>query len=92
MGMRLDIDRVAGGGLSATEALFSESNTRFLVEVKADLAGEFEQLIAAGDVPVYRLGTIETRPQLVVCLGGDVVLDVDVAEAKAAWREPLDWN
>ena len=62
------------------------------MEVKADLAGEFEQLMAGGDVPVYRLGTIETSERLVVRLGEDVVLDIDIADARAAWQQPLDWN
>ena len=77
--------------LSATAALFSESNTRFLVEVATDSADEFEGLLRNGAVPVFRLGTIESSSQLLVTDGDQVVMDVDVAEAKAAWQKPLDW-
>jgi phosphoribosylformylglycinamidine synthase len=91
LGMKIDISSVSGGGLSSTEALFSESNTRFLVETTADSAGEFEQLLADGDVPVFRLGTIESAARLVVTKGNEIVLDIDIADAKSAWLRPLDW-
>jgi phosphoribosylformylglycinamidine synthase II len=91
LGMRIDIAGVGGGQLSATEALFSESNTRFLVETDAVSAGEFERLLANGSVPVLRLGTIESSAQLTITSGDEVVMEVDIADAKAAWRNPLDW-
>ncbi|MGB7327720.1 MAG: phosphoribosylformylglycinamidine synthase subunit PurL, partial [Rubripirellula sp.] len=91
LGMKIDIAAVCGGGLSASEALFSESNTRFLVEVSADVADEFEKSLGNHSVPVARLGTIESDERLIVTQGDDVVLDVTTADAKEAWQKPLAW-
>ncbi len=63
LGMKIDIAEVRGGQLSSTEALFSESNTRFLVEVGGESAEEFESSLRNGAVPVFRLGTIESSSQ-----------------------------
>ena len=84
-------DREDERGLSPTEILFSESNTRFLVEVPAELADEFEQSFRGAEIPMSRLGTIEANESLVVTLGEEVILDVAIGDAKRAWQSPLDW-
>ena len=97
LGMRLRIDEVfqdASAGertLTATEIMFSESNSRFLVEVPASLASEFEQSLHQAELPVFLLGTIEADDSVVVMHGDEVVLDVATADAKRAWLAPLDW-
>ena len=91
LGIRIDVTDVCGSELSPTEALFSESNTRFLVETDAADADPFERLCRAGSVPVYRLGTIESSPELVISRGDQLVMEVDLARAKQAWQSPLDW-
>ena len=91
-GMRIDLSGMPGEDLSSTQRLFSESNTRFLVETSPESASEFEALLAQGNVPVCRLGTIEADFQLVATAGADVVLDVSLQDAKAAWKQPLDWS
>lgn len=92
MGMRIDLSGMPGEDLHATQRLFSESNTRFLVETEPQSAAEFEALLSQGNVPVCRLGTIEADFRLVATAGTDVVLDVSLQDAKAAWKQPLDWN
>lgn len=103
LGMRLDIAAVAGQaggdqtgdgndpGMTPTEILFGESNSRFLVEVAPDHAEEFEQTFRAEGLPVARLGTIVREPSVVVTMGERVLLDVAIADAKRAWQAPLDW-
>jgi len=98
LGMSIDVAEVCGGQLSASEAklsatevLFSESNTRFLVETAAESADEFERMLRNSDVIVCRLGTIESSARLVVTNGDQVVMEVDVAAAKAAWQKQRDW-
>ncbi len=102
LGMRLSLDAIAQPTgnpqqsgktpeLSPTELLFSESNTRFLVEVPAESADEFQNLMQSSGVPVARLGTIEHSDQLVVMMDDQLVLDVSVPEAKDAWLRPLNW-
>ncbi|MDF1842480.1 MAG: phosphoribosylformylglycinamidine synthase subunit PurL [Rubripirellula sp.] len=90
LGMRLDVDEMAGE-LSSTQALFSESNTRFLVESTPEAAEQFKQLVEQAGVPVFRLGTIEADNQMAIARNGESILEVDLADAKSAWTAPLDW-
>jgi phosphoribosylformylglycinamidine synthase len=89
MGMQLSLDgiNVSEGGVSAK--LFSESNTRFLVEVKKDQAAQFEKAMAG--VTLAKLGTVEFGPRLTIQSAGSVVVDADILELKAAWQKPLAW-
>ncbi len=90
LGMRISIDSVARE-LSSTEVLFSESNSRFLVEVSAEAADEFENLMRSAAVPAARLGTIEDSNQLTVFRDAQLVLEVSIPDAKEAWLRPLAW-
>jgi phosphoribosylformylglycinamidine synthase len=91
LGMTINIDGVSDS-LSPTETLFSESNTRFLAEVTPENADQFEALLKDGGIPVVRLGTIESTGQVRVTRGDELVLQVEVADAKQAWQHPLDWH
>jgi phosphoribosylformylglycinamidine synthase len=91
LGMKIDISEAATE-LNTTQLLFSESNTRFLVETTPANADEFQQLLQSADVPVCRLGTIENTNDLVVSRNADVVMQVNLEDAKAAWKKPLDWS
>jgi phosphoribosylformylglycinamidine synthase len=48
-------------------------------------------LLRNSNVPVSRLGTIESSRKLLVTSGDELLMEVDVADAKAAWQKPLDW-
>jgi len=91
LGMKLSISN-AESELNNTQFLFSESNTRFLVETDPINAGEFEGLLNSAGVPVCRLGTIEDDPRLVVTATDGVVIQVDLDDIRAAWKKPLDWS
>lgn len=91
LGMNLDLSQAAND-LNSTQILFSESNTRFLIETTPENADEFHRLLQSANVPVGRLGTIDSSGELVVTCEGTVVLQVDLDEAKAAWKSPLDWS
>lgn len=97
LGISLNLDGLAGNGtgasapMSSTEILFSESNTRFLIEVKQGQESTFEELFADAKVSFQHVGTIEAASKLTVGWGNQIVLDVDTSEAKAAWLAPLDW-
>ena len=91
LGMKIDISQAASE-LNTTQLLFSESNTRFLVETNPASADEFQQLLQSADIPVCRLGTIEASDELVVTRNESVVMQVNLEDAKAAWKKPLDWS
>ena len=72
------------------EVLFSESNSRFLAEVRPQDARAFEACLA--DVPHARIGEVTEEGRLAVTgLKGNVVICADIARLKAAWKKPLAW-
>lgn len=71
--------------------LFSESPSRFLVEVAPDRVAEFQDACTA--VPVVDLGRTSTSDRLEIQNGsGNTIIDAGLAELKAAWQAPLDWD
>ena len=88
-GARIDLDavKVVGGNDSAVARLFSESNTRFLCEVAAEHAADFEQMLA--NISIARVGTVQTEERLVIAFGGRPIVDASLHELKAAWQGGL---
>ena len=66
-------------------ALFSESNSRFVVEVELEKASALESLFR--ELPIRKLG--EVTQDKVLSFGK--AFSADVGELKAAWQRPLDW-
>jgi len=70
--------------------LFSESNTRFLVEVAPENRHEFERIMAGLDC--VAIGEVTATGKLEVYgIDGEIVLSVPIAELKEAWHSPLRW-
>jgi phosphoribosylformylglycinamidine synthase len=86
-----DVQDVPGG--LATALLFSESNSRFLVEVPQDCVGHFEETM--GNVPHAAIGEVISAPRLLVVDVDPVadrhLIEVDIATLKEAWQKPLRW-
>ena len=70
--------------------LFSESNTRFLVEVAPEDKGRFEQAMAG--VEFAAIGRVTRSDRFEVYgINGEELVSVPVAELKEAWQRPLRW-
>ncbi|WP_422931242.1 phosphoribosylformylglycinamidine synthase subunit PurL [Singulisphaera sp. PoT] len=75
--------------------LFSESPTRFLLEVHPDAVPPLLKLAAS--LPIARIGEVsqpagEVAPRLVITgLGGQPAIDVSLDDLKSAWQVPLRW-
>jgi phosphoribosylformylglycinamidine synthase len=70
--------------------LFSESNTRFLVEVAPENKQEFEK--AMSGVDFAEIGRVMKDKKLEVYgRKGGIVLTADISELKEAWQKPLRW-
>ncbi len=71
--------------------LFSESNSRFLIEVAPEHAAAFEQHFTS--VPLTAIGTTTHEPRLVIESAGQSqrVIDASLDELKAVWQAPLNW-
>jgi len=70
--------------------LFSESNTRFLVEVAPEDRHQFEGMMTGLDFAA--VGQVTSTGRLEVYgLNGEIVLSALIAELKDAWQRPLRW-
>jgi len=70
--------------------LFSESNTRFLVEVAPEDRHQFEGMMTGVDFAA--VGQVTSKGRLEVYgLNGEIVLSVPIVELKEAWQRPLRW-
>ncbi len=68
--------------------LFSESNSRFLAEVRPEDAEDFEN--ASEGIPVARVGQTDSSAELTVeGREGSVVLRASLDRLKSAWQTPL---
>jgi phosphoribosylformylglycinamidine synthase len=88
LGMDLEITPLAGD-LPTHVILFSESNSRFLVEVPRDQADEFVQVVEGQGAPVRRIGVVTNTGRFFVTRGGKQVIDESLTDLKAAWQTPL---
>ncbi len=94
LGISIELDGVAENsaeGLADSVLLYSESNSRFLIEVESQHADEFAAIFRSGGVAASRVGTITADGRLNVSHSGKTVMDVEIAAAKDAWQRPLDW-
>ena len=71
-----------------THLLFSESNSRFLIEVAGDADGDLGRLL--GDIPFYYLGRVQGPGENLLIVDMDrTVIDAPLADLKAAWQSPF---
>lgn len=92
LGMVIQLGRVPLGEPMDRDdyLLFSESNTRFLVEVSPRDRRSFEGMMAGTDFAAIGKVTNERRLE-VYGLNGSLVLSVPIAKLKEAWQRPLRW-
>ena len=70
--------------------LFSESNSRFIVEVAPDKKDAFEKEMAG--MPFALIGRVVNEPELdVYGQKGNSVVSISINELKEAWQKPLRW-
>ena len=91
LGMELSLKELPVDGVSTAEGmLFSESNSRFVVEVAPEKEAEFVALMQGAGVPLGKLGTVNSGKRFVMRdAAGNTAIDLDLAEMKAAWQKPL---
>jgi phosphoribosylformylglycinamidine synthase len=81
--------------------LFSESPSRFVLEVRPEHFDALAQLFSGQGLPLGRLGEVvgpardasaPTSPRLTILgLDGSPVIDASVTDLKSAWQRPLRW-
>jgi len=71
--------------------LFSESNTRFLIEVEPENVNAFEDRF--GTLPAVRLGEVVDGERVRMTAGeSKTLIDSSWRELKAVWQQPLAWD
>ena len=91
--MSLSLDGIpTGETIDADDRLlFSESNSRFLVEIEPQHQHTFESHMAG--IPVGCLGTISDTPEFVINgKTGRSIVDTSIDILKSAWQAPLSFN
>jgi phosphoribosylformylglycinamidine synthase subunit PurSL len=70
--------------------LFSESNSRYVVEISPDKYDAFAKLML--NLPFGQVGRVSPNPRLVIkAPDGRAIVDATIADLKHAWRETLNW-
>jgi phosphoribosylformylglycinamidine synthase subunit PurSL len=86
LGLDLDLGAVAPGA-SALVKLFSETPSRFLVEVAAEDANAFRAMLS--DTPCTDLGIVSANPELHLHDAGNELLRADVDALRTTWQAGL---
>jgi len=86
-GLQLDLSKVPGKGLERNDfTLFSESNSRFLLEVSEQDREDFEAQMK--NKPCARIGTVTKEERLVINgLSKKMVVDASLAELRRSWKK-----
>ena len=70
--------------------LFSESNSRYIVEVTPDKYDAFARLML--NLPFGQIGKVTEEKTLVIkALDGETVIEKDIETLKQAWQKTFDW-
>jgi phosphoribosylformylglycinamidine synthase len=85
-GMKLNLRKVPRRNANRNDfVLFSESNSRFLMEVPEEAKGEFEALMKGN--AYAEIGKVTKIPRLCIYgLEGEVALDAAVSDLLASWK------
>nr|AAU83705.1 phosphoribosylformylglycinamidine synthase II [uncultured archaeon GZfos33E1]QNO55897.1 phosphoribosylformylglycinamidine synthase subunit PurL [Methanosarcinales archaeon ANME-1 ERB7] len=87
-GVYIDIGAV-NPELRSDYKLFSESNTRWVVEVPRAELGRFEALMATHDVCIIEIGTVITDKRVSISDNGTELVDISIDAVRAAWGNHL---
>lgn len=72
--------------------LFSESNSRFLVEITPENQEAFEGDMRVEKIPAGLLDQVTESPEFrITGLNGQVCIKEDIWKLKEAWQKPLKW-
>jgi phosphoribosylformylglycinamidine synthase len=86
-----DITTLGPADLADEVRLFSESATRFVIEVRPDDVAALRECLGT-DVPLVELGQTTKEPRLRIAgAGGEWLVWVPLDQLKEAWQKPLRW-
>lgn len=90
LGLEVDVSPASQqASLSAEELLFTESNTRFVIEVESAARANFEKLFSG--LPITQLGTVTDEDRVVIRSGSSTRIHLPWTKLFQAWHRPLNW-
>ena len=90
MEIKLDEIPVSKDVTRNDQILFSESTTRFIVEIEPKNFGAFARLCR--DIRFGEIGKVTQESRLMIKDGQNKpVIDADIAQLKETWLKPLRW-
>ena len=88
LGAEVDLSQLPGKGLIRNDfALFSESNSRFVVTIPPEKKDAFERMMEG--TACSCVGFVVLDPRLVVWSGGVRIIDSEIESLKEAWKSTL---
>ncbi len=91
LGMHLQIEALCKENfVDLPVALFSESNSRFLVEVPESCEADWQSHVA--ELACYRLGEVTEATELMIAAGDRALVQLSLEQLKKVWLAPLDWT
>jgi phosphoribosylformylglycinamidine synthase len=89
IGANIDLSKI-GNDLRTDFKLFSESITRWIVEIKKQNGKDFEKLLKKENSPFIKIGETKGR-KLVINEGNKTVINLDVNVLRNLWKNAL-WD
>jgi phosphoribosylformylglycinamidine synthase len=89
IGVAIDISKI-GNDLRTDFKLFSESNTRWIIEVKKEKQKDFEKLLDKKNTPFVQIGETDGK-NLVIKDNKKIIIDLDVKILRGCWKNPI-WD
>ncbi len=86
IGMRIDSERIPNETDKGYKLLFSESNSRFLVEAAKGKEEEFEKITGAA-----KIGETTREKRLTIRGKSRSLIDADISELRMAWKGTIKW-
>jgi len=89
IGAILDISDI-GNGLRTDFKLFSESNTRWIIEVKKEKQKDFEKLLKQKNISFKNIGETKGK-KLIIKDGKEVAINVNISVLRDCWKNAI-WD
>ncbi len=87
IGCICNIDKI-GSNLRSDIKLFSESNTRWIMEIKKEKTQEFEGILSKAKIPFYHIGKVDSD-MLKISEGNNTLINQKVSYLDKIWRETI---
>jgi phosphoribosylformylglycinamidine synthase len=87
IGAEIDLSYI-GNNLRSDFKLFSESNTRWIIEVKKGKEKEFEKILKGNKTPYEKIGIVKGK-KLILKDKGETIISQNISELRDIWKNSI---